>query len=94
MFLHNFIFVVLHLRNTVSCSFKYNESFYIIVVKKKSLLSFSSLYYNFMLKKDKMVCCGVPRCTNTVDKNSNIITLDTIILNILQHIQNPDIFNT
>ena len=47
-----------------------------------------------MSKKDKMVCCGVPRCTNTVDKNSNIITLDTIILNILQHIQNPDIFNT
>ena len=47
-----------------------------------------------MLKKDKIVCCGVPRCTNPVDKNYNIITLDTIILNILQHIQNPDIFNT
>ena len=47
-----------------------------------------------MLKKDKIVCCRVPRCTNPVDKNYNIITLDTIILNILQHIQNPDIFNT
>ena len=51
-----------------------------------------------MLKKDKMVCCGAPGCTNWADKNSNIITLvsyiDNVFIVILWHIQNPSIFNT
>ena len=33
-----------------------------------------------MLKKDKMVSCAEPGCTNQADKNSNIITLVTIII--------------
>ena len=33
-----------------------------------------------MFKKDKMVSCRVPGCTNQVDKDFNIITLATIIM--------------
>ena len=49
-----------------------------------------------MLKKDKMVSCGARGCTDGADKNSNTITLVRIIyviVTILQHIQNPGIFN-
>ena len=35
------------------------------------------------LKKDKMVSCGAPGCTNRVDKNSNIITLVAVIIMLL-----------
>ena len=43
-----------------------------------------------------MVSCGAPGCTDGADKNSNTITLVRIIyfiVTILQHIQNPGIFN-
>ena len=33
-----------------------------------------------MLKKDKMASCRAPGCKNWADKNSNIITLLTIML--------------
>ena len=36
-----------------------------------------------MLKKDKIVNCGAPECTSRADKNSNIITLVTIIIMLL-----------
>ena len=40
-----------------------------------------------MLKRDKMVSCRVPGCTNRADKNFNIITLVAIIMiTISQHI--------
>ena len=38
MFLANFVFVVSYFK-TPSCSFKYFESYDVIIVKKKSLLS-------------------------------------------------------
>ena len=38
---------------------------------------------NFCLKKGKMVSCGVPECTSQADKNSNVITLVTIIIMLL-----------
>ena len=51
-----------------------------------------------MLKKDKMVSCEAPGCTNRADKNSNIITLvsynDNVFIIISWHIPNPSIFNT
>ena len=49
-----------------------------------------------MLKKDKMVICGASGCTNRADKNSNIITLVTLIIVVLtiwRHNQNSGIFN-
>ena len=33
-----------------------------------------------MLKKDKMVSCGAPGCTNRADKNSSKMTVTIIIL--------------
>ena len=33
-----------------------------------------------MLKKDKMVSCREPECTDRADKNFNIISLGTIII--------------
>ena len=35
------------------------------------------------LKKNKMASCGVPGCTNRANKNSNIITLATILTMLL-----------
>ena len=36
-------------------------------------------YVLILVKKDKMVSCGAPGCTDGADKNSNTITLATII---------------
>ena len=49
-----------------------------------------------MLKKDKMVSCGAPSLKNWAEKNSNIITLVTIIIVVLtiwRHTDNSGIFN-
>ena len=49
-----------------------------------------------MIKKNEMLSCGAPVCTNPAEKNSNIITLIPIIIMLLKlywHIQKPDIFN-
>ena len=49
-----------------------------------------------MSKKDKMVSCGASSLTNWAEKNSNIITLVTIIIVVLtiwRHTDNSDTFN-
>ena len=51
-----------------------------------------------MLKKDRMVSCGAPGCTNGANKNFNIINSiicnNNVIITISWHIQNSDIFNS
>ena len=49
-----------------------------------------------MLKQDKVVICRGPGCTNRADENSNMTNIsnnNNVIITILQHIQNPGIFN-
>ena len=95
-----FYFCCFTFKNAPNCSFKYFESSNVIIVKKfiKCLLAFSSLVVHvskLMLKKDKMVSCWVPGCTNWADRNSNnnIRYNNNVITIISQHIQNSGTFN-
>ena len=71
-------------KNTPGCSIKYFKTSDVIVIKKKSLFKVFIvsviLMFKLVLKKDKMVCCRPHGGTNRASKNSDIITLVTIII--------------
>ena len=82
MFLVTSIFLF-HIQKNTSCSFKYFQSSDVIVVKKKSLSKFTSFRYSYVqtyIKNNKIM---------VADKNSNLITLVTkiiLLLQLLRHI--------
>ena len=47
--------------------------------QKEKFISFRYSYVSIRVKKDKMIGSGALGCANRADKNSNIITLVTII---------------
>ena len=90
--LANFNFVVLP-KNTLSCSFKCFETSDVIVVKKK-LICFCYSYVLTRAKKDEIVSCGAPGCTNKTDKNSNSYVIKTMSSKMMRDTINPGIVRT